>query len=68
MLMYIGQKKKKEKQKKMKHPYLFLYKLSYRNETGSNHHGLLQFDALKFFLEVRLHGVPTELSVQIFSM
>ena len=41
----------------MKHPYLFKYKLSYRNEFGTNHHGLLptSFDALKFFLEVRLH-------------
>ena len=28
----IGQKKKKN------HPYLFLYELSYRNETGTNHH------------------------------
>ena len=34
----VGQKKKR---KKKKHPYLFQYKLSYRNETGSNHHGLL---------------------------
>ena len=23
------------------YPYLFQYKLSYRNETGTNHHGLL---------------------------
>ena len=28
-------------QKQAKHPYLFNYKLSYRNETGTNHHGLL---------------------------
>ena len=28
-------------QKKTKYPYLFQYKLSYRNETGTNHHGLL---------------------------
>ena len=28
-------------QKKTKHPYLFQYKLSYRNETGTNHHGLV---------------------------
>ena len=28
-------------QKKREHPYLFQYKLSYRNETGTNHHGLL---------------------------
>ena len=28
-------------QKKSKHPYLFQYKLSYRNETGINHHRLL---------------------------
>ena len=27
--------------KKTKHPYLFQYKLLYRNETGTNHHGLL---------------------------
>ena len=27
--------------KKTKHPYLFQYKLSYRKETGTNHHGLL---------------------------
>ena len=26
---------------KMKHPYLFQYKLSYKNETGTNHHGLV---------------------------
>ena len=26
---------------KTKHPYLFQYKLSYRNETGINHHGLV---------------------------
>ena len=25
--------------KKTKHPYLFQYKLSYRNKTGINHHG-----------------------------
>ena len=34
-------KKKKKKKKKTKHPYLLQYKLSYRNETGTNHHGLL---------------------------
>ena len=28
-----------KKKKKTKHPYLFQYKLSYRNETGANHHG-----------------------------
>ena len=27
--------------KKTKHPYLFQYKLSYRNETGNNHYGLV---------------------------
>ena len=27
-------------QKRTKHPYLFQYKVSYRNETGTNHHGL----------------------------
>ena len=33
----VGQKKKK----KPKHRYLFQYKLSYKNETGTNHYGLL---------------------------
>ena len=27
--------------RKTKHPYLFQYKLSYRNEVVTNHHGLL---------------------------
>ena len=42
----VGQKKKKE------HPYLFPYKLPYRNETGTNHHGLLSTSnrCLKIFL------------------
>ena len=31
----------KKKKKKTKHPYLFQCKLSHRNETGTNHHGLL---------------------------
>ena len=31
----------KKKKKKTKHPYLFQYKLSYRNEIGTYHHGLL---------------------------
>ena len=35
---YVQQVKKKRKKE---HPYLFQYKLSYRNETGTNHHGLL---------------------------
>ena len=30
-----------KKKEKKKHPYLFQYKLSYRNETGTNHHGLV---------------------------
>ena len=30
-----------QEQNKTKHPYLFQYKLLYRNETGTNHHGLL---------------------------
>ena len=34
--MYSGSKKEKNK-----YPYLFQYKLSYRNETGTNHHGFL---------------------------
>ena len=29
-----------KKKKKKEHPYLFQYKLSKRNETGTNHHGL----------------------------
>ena len=37
--MYSRSKKKKKKGKK--HPYLFQYKLSYKNETSTNHHGLL---------------------------
>ena len=32
----VGQRKKKKK-----HRYLFQYKLSYRNKTGTNLHGLL---------------------------
>ena len=32
----VGKKKKKKKKKKQ--PYLFQYKLSYRNETGTHHH------------------------------
>ena len=35
LLCTVGQKRK------TKHLYLFQYKLSYRNETGTNHHGLL---------------------------
>ena len=37
--------------KTTKHSYLFQYKLSYRNKTGTNHHDycLLQFDAIKNF-------------------
>ena len=44
--------------KQTKHPCLFQYKLTYRNETGINimDYCVLQFDALKFFLEVPLHG------------
>ena len=42
----VSQKKKKkerknEKRKNKKHPYLFQYKLLYRNENGINHHGLM---------------------------
>ena len=45
-------------QRKTKHPYLFQYKLSYRNEAGTDimDYCLLQIDALKFFLGFRLHG------------
>ena len=32
---------KKKKKKETKRPNLFQYKLSYRNETGTNNHGLL---------------------------
>ena len=44
--------------KKTKHPYLFQYKLSCRNELVPNimDYCLLQFDALKFFFRVHLHG------------
>ena len=46
-LMYSRKKKKKTK-----HFYLFQYKLSYRNETGTNHHGLLStsISCFKIFL------------------
>ena len=30
-----------KKKRKKKHLYLFQYKLSYRKETGTSHHGLL---------------------------
>ena len=42
----------RSKKKKTKHPYLFQYKLLYRNETGANHHGLLStsVSCLKIFL------------------
>ena len=33
-----------QKKKKTKHPYLFQYKLSYRNETGTSHHGFVYFN------------------------
>ena len=39
LYMYIYSSSKKKKKKKP--PYLFQYKLSYRNETGTNHHGLV---------------------------
>ena len=50
----VGQKKKK----KTKHPYLLQCKLSYRNETGSNHHGWLSISiwCFKIFLRVHLYG------------
>ena len=35
LYMYSSSKKKRNT------PYLFQYKLSYRNETGANHHGLV---------------------------
>ena len=37
----VGPKRKKKQKTKTKHPYLFQYKLSDRNETVTNHHGLL---------------------------
>ena len=62
--MYSRKKKKKKKKKKKtkkqtKRPLFFQYKLSYKNEAGTNHHGILsisQTDALNFFLGVHLHG------------
>ena len=43
-----------EVQKKTKHAYLFQHKLSYRNETGTNHHGLVStlVKCFKMFLWV----------------
>ena len=38
---YISSNHCTVRRKKTKHPYLFLCKLSYRNETRTNHHGLL---------------------------
>ena len=35
----VGQTNKQTKN--MEHPYLLQYKLSYKNETGPNHHELL---------------------------
>ena len=45
----VGQKRKRERKK---HLFLFQYKLSYRNETGINHHGLLSTSVwcFNFFL------------------
>ena len=57
--MYSKSKKKKEKKKKKerkKHPCLLQYKLLNRNETGTNHHGLLSTSAWCF--EIFLRGVP----------
>ena len=39
--IYSRSEEKTQKQKKTKHAYLFQYKLSYRNKTVTNHHGLL---------------------------
>ena len=36
-----------------KHPYLFQYKLSYSNETGANHHGLLSTSISRFKIILR---------------
>ena len=36
-----SQSKKKEEEEETKYLYLFQCKLSYKNDTGSNHHGLL---------------------------
>ena len=43
--------------KKTKHPYLFQCKLSYGNETGTNHHGLLS--TLVWCLKMFLTGPST---------
>ena len=42
---------------KRKKNYLFQYKLSYRNETGTNHHGLLSTSVSCF--KIFLRGVST---------
>ena len=49
--MYSGSKKK------MNRSYLFQYKLSYRNETGANNHGLL-FTSISCF-NIFLSGAST---------
>ena len=49
LLRAVGKKKNKERKT---HPYLFQCKLSQRNETGTNHHGLLStlIGCFKIFL------------------
>ena len=48
----------KQVKKEMKQPYSFQNKLLYRNETCTNHHGVLStsVSCFEFFLGVRLHG------------
>ena len=44
-------------QNKTKHPNLFHYKLSYKNETGTDHHGLLSTSV--WCLQIFLRGPST---------
>ena len=61
----VGQKKRKTK-----HPYLFQYKLSYRNEAAPiiMDYCKRHFDALKFFLGVRLHGGGSQNNFNSFNV
>ena len=61
----VGQKKRKTK-----HPYLFQYKLSYRNEAAPiiMDYCKRHFDALKFFLGVRLHGGGSQNNFNFFKV
>ena len=46
-----------QKEKETEHPYLFQYKLSYRNETGTNHRGLVS--TLVWCFKIFLWGEST---------